>query len=190
MTTLAVPFPTLGQREADAGLAHVRGMAQGDAAALEALYTLYGSRVLSYLRGQLSDEGLAEEVLQDVFLAAWHAAAAFRGESKVLTWLLTIAHNRAINARRRRRATLVALEARLAGAADAAVGVGRRLDMAAALDRLPEAQRAALDLVFYHGLSVVEAATVLDVPEGTIKSRLHRAKAALRRLLDEGSPDA
>ena len=190
MTTLAVPFPTLGQRDADPGLAHVRGMAQGESTALEALYGLYGGRVLSYLRGQLSDEGLAEEVLQDVFLAAWHAAAAFRGESKVLTWLLTIAHNRAINARRRRRLTLVSLETRLAGRDDGAAGVGGRLDMAAALNRLPEAQRAALDLVFYHGLSVVEAATVLDVPEGTVKSRLHRAKAALRRLLDEDAPYA
>ena len=185
MTTLAVPFPTLGKRETDPGLAYLRAMAQGEPSALEALYHLYGGRVLSYLRGQLADEGLAEEVVQDVFLAAWHASAAFRGESKVLTWLLTIAHNRAINARRRKRATLVALEPRLAGTADSAVGVGSRLDMNAALSRLPDVQRAALELVFYHGLSVVEAAAVLDGPEGTVKSRLHRAKATLRKLLDE-----
>ncbi|MFN8559998.1 MAG: RNA polymerase sigma factor [Dehalococcoidia bacterium] len=184
MTTLAVPFPTVGTRETDPGLTHLRAMAQGDSGALEALYHLYGGRVLSYLRGQLADEGMAEEVLQDVFLAAWHASAAFRGESKVLTWLLTIAHNRAINARRRRRAPIVALEPRLAGTADSAAGVGGRLDMEHALSRLPDVQRAALELVFYHGLSVVEAAAVLDVPEGTVKSRLHRAKAALRRYLD------
>jgi RNA polymerase sigma-70 factor (ECF subfamily) len=59
----------------------------------------------------------------------------------------------------------------------------RRMDLRHAIDRLPEGQRAALDLVFYHDLSLSDVAAILGVPAGTVKSRLHRAKATLRDVL-------
>lgn len=195
MTTYAVPVRALRGRAAesedlsDAGL--IRAMAAGEAEALRTLYERLGPRVLSYLLGQLPTRELAEEVLQDVFLAAWRASGGFRGDSKVLTWLLTIAHNRAINARRRKQLDKVPLDSRRHGdvrAPDLGERVAHRMDVRHALRTLPEAQRAALELVFFHGLAIAEAAAVLDVAPGTIKSRIFRAKAALRdHLGDKGS---
>lgn len=207
MTLLALPVSAV---DADPDLAFVQGMARGEETALEALYRQHGTGLLAYLSAQLGDRGLAEEVLQDVMLAAWHAAAAFRGESRVRTWLFCIAHNRAVNARRRKVLPMVAVDpSRIPSAApgqapgalelahpadghrspSAAHGAGAaavdvRVDVRAALSGLPADQRAVVDLFFAHGLTVDEAASVLAVPPGTVKSRLHRARAALRGRLE------
>ena len=82
----------------------IHAMANGNTAALDALYAKHGPMLLGYLTGQLrNNRQLAEEVLQDVMLAAWESAARFRGDSKVKTWLIAIARNQAINIRRKRR---------------------------------------------------------------------------------------
>lgn len=187
MTALVVPVSKVQARETDPDVALVRAMAGGDRAALAAIYERHGARILTYLVGRLSDPALSEEVLQDVMLAAWRGSAAFRADSKVLTWLLSIAHNRAVNATRRKRVGESELDVR--AIADRPGGrrvdrVAEHLDLHTALRQLPEDQRAALELVFFHGLTVDETAAVLCTASGTIKSRLHRAKAALRRQLD------
>jgi RNA polymerase sigma factor (sigma-70 family) len=225
VTLVALPVPAT---DADPDLAFVRAMARGDETALEALYRRHGSALLAYLAVQLADRGLAEEVLQDVMLAAWHAAAAFRGDSRTRTWLFCIAHNRAVNARRRKVLPIVHLDAsRLADDAEsraesraervlpgtapgrswhadlpadamrdrrtghdggdhglAARTIDLQVDVSAALSILSADQRAAVDLFFVHGLSIDDIALVLAVPPGTVKSRLHRARAALRERLE------
>ncbi len=79
----------------------LRAVAVSAAGAVEEMYARYGPAVYSFLIARLGDAPLAEEVLQDVMLSAWRAAGQFRGDSKVLTWLLSIARNRAINVRRK-----------------------------------------------------------------------------------------
>ncbi|MCB9177326.1 MAG: RNA polymerase sigma factor [Caldilineae bacterium] len=179
-------------------------MANGERDAHRQLYERHAAPVLRYLIGRLDgDRALAEEVLQEVMLAAWQGAASFRGASRVSTWLFGIAHHRAANLVRKRRREIPsedpAILAATAQSTDRGESAGRlqdrvdrRLDLEQALLALPESQRAALELVFYHGLSVIEAAEVLSVAPGTIKSRLFRAKATLRdRLaLEEGSEHA
>ena len=171
----------------DPDLTWIRRMAVGDTDALGELYARHGAGVLAYLMGRLDDRRLAEEVLQDVMLAAWEAAPGFRGESKVRTWLLTIAHHRALNARRRRRLPL-ADEAQATDGAGDWEGAAERADLRSALARLPAGQRTALELVFGHGLTMAEVAEVLGVAPGTVKSRLHRAKRALRAILENEEP--
>ncbi|MBC7872120.1 MAG: sigma-70 family RNA polymerase sigma factor, partial [Chitinophagaceae bacterium] len=100
---LFIPFD-----DPDAAL--IRRMASGEVHALDELYTRFGPAVLSYLAARLYDRALAEEVLQDVMLAVWRSAASFRGESKVLTWMLTIARNRAINTMRKHNVTQTPLD--------------------------------------------------------------------------------
>jgi RNA polymerase sigma-70 factor (ECF subfamily) len=173
---------------ADPDLALVRAMADGDVAAFRALYERHGRDVFAYLLGQIADRALAEELLQDVMLAAWTAAADFRGEGRVRGWLLTIAHNRALNARRRlargrAQALVPGLPDSSPAVARAAARAESRLDVAQALDRLSPEHRAVIVLSFYHELSVAETAGVLGIPPGTVKSRLHRAIAALRRRM-------
>jgi hypothetical protein len=79
----------------------LRRMARQDEDALADLYQLYGPGLLAYLAARLGDRRLAEEVLQEVMVAAWRSAPRFRGECRVRTWLLTIARTRAINAYQR-----------------------------------------------------------------------------------------
>lgn len=189
MTTAVLPLQALTTRADDADAALVRAMAGGDAAALSALYARHGGGVLSYLVGHVGDRRLAEELLQDVMLAAWRSAAAFRGDARVRTWLLTIAHNRSINALRRRRLATVQLTHREVDPRAAAGGQPERatdrLDLRHAVANLPDDQRGALELVFFHELSVAEAAQVLGIAEGTVKSRLHRARGTLRVRLHD-----
>lgn len=173
--------------ESDADRLLVQAMARGDTRALDELYARHGRRLLAYLIGMLDNRQLAEEVLQDVMLAAWRGAAAFRGDSRVTTWLLAIARLQALSARRRRYPAVVPLdENAVRDDSGSFIGVERNLEartVRAALRQLPTSQRETLELIFYHELSGPEAAAVLGVPEGTIKSRLNRAKTALRRLL-------
>jgi RNA polymerase sigma-70 factor (ECF subfamily) len=162
----------------------MRRIALGDMSALEALYERFGVKVLNYLIGQLGDPALAEEVLQDVMLAVWKHAVSFRGESRVLTWLLAIARNRALNARDRRHFETAALDENLSmtteSLPDLLEAQLEREDLREALRRLPPDQRETLELVFYHQLSGTEAAAVLGVPPGTVKSRMHRALVTLK----------
>jgi RNA polymerase sigma-70 factor (ECF subfamily) len=183
----AVAKPTR-QDPADPELAALRAVADGDDAALQWIYTRHGPGVLSYLRGQLRDPALAEEVLQDVMLAVWRSAGSFRGECKLRTWLLTIAHRRALNARRRKRLPsqdiAATSPAHLPESPPADRGLALRTDLRLQLLELSPEHRASLELFFFHDLSIADIARVLDLPPGTVKSRLHRAKAQLRLGLE------
>ncbi len=158
----------------------MRAIAGGDAQAMDSLYERHGLGVLNYLVGQLGDRQHAEEVLQDVMLAVWKGAGHFRGDSQVRTWLLGIARHRALNARQRRRPPPMQLDEDL-HAEDASTVETESLTKG--LRQLPTDQRETLELIFFHGLTGQEAAAVLGISPGTVKSRLHRAKAALRDLL-------
>jgi RNA polymerase sigma factor (sigma-70 family) len=172
-------------------MALMQAMADGQSAALDALYARFSSAVFGFLMVRLNNRQTAEEVLQDVMLAAWRGAGGFRGESKVLTWLLTIARNRAINVQRRRKLTFVpfndALDSPLddTGPLERVVRQNEQRTVRETLRKLPEGQREVLTLVFYHQMTESEVAEVLDIPVGTVKSRLHRGKEALRRLLQQ-----
>jgi RNA polymerase sigma-70 factor (ECF subfamily) len=171
----------------DPDLALIQAMAAGEIAALNELYTRHGANILNYLTSLLRDRQWAEEVLQDVMLAAWEHAAAFRGESKVRTWLLTIARHRAINAQRRITPDWVELDETTFSAdtspVEAAERKSQRQMLQDAIQQLPPFHQEILVLIFYQQLSGPEVAEVLGVTVGTVKSRLHRAKEMLRRTL-------
>lgn len=167
----------------------VRGMANGDVRALNEVYANYGPMLLGFLSARLNNRQLAEEVLQDVMLAVWDNAHKFEARSKVKTWLLVIARNRAINATRRKKLPLIDinqvfdLSSDETGPMEAVVRHEQQDKVRAAIKKLPEGQREVLVLVFYHQLTGPEVAEVLDISEGTVKSRLHRAKENLKGLL-------
>ncbi len=133
-----------------------------------------------------------DDVLQEVYVKAFRSLPGFKGESGLGTWLYRITYNACIDDLRRRPQTIPGTddEHRSAsfadprpGPADVAVG---RADLAAALDRLPLDQRAAVLLVDAYGVDYAEAAEVLGVRPGTIGSRLNRARTSLREALDGG----
>ena len=120
---------------------------------------------------------------KDAFIAAFRRADRFRGEAAVTTWLHRITVNCAIDRVRRQRPMSPLPEIDPADAHDRHGEAETALDVRAALATLPEAQRLALVLVDMHGLSIAEAASVLEVAEGTVKSRCSRGRAALAPLL-------
>ena len=166
----------------------IRRMARGDEAALQELYAQYGRRLYAYALRLTGQPALAEEVLQDSLLAAWQGARRFRGESRLLTWLLGIVHHQACARLRRLHPSLPLDEAEPLLAPEGPEGHAEHADRARllreGLQSLSRDHRAVLELVFYLGLSLAEVAQVCGCPVGTVKSRLSYGRAHLRRLLE------
>lgn len=137
------------------------------------------------------DPEMAADAVQEAFIAAFRNADSFRGEAAVTTWLHRIVVNASLDRLRRVKPVVPLPEADLLVLADPHDhhhSVDVRLDVRAALDQLPEAQRMALILVDMHGLKIAEAADILNVAEGTIKSRCARGRAAMVPLLGLDEP--
>jgi RNA polymerase sigma factor (sigma-70 family) len=168
----------------------IKRIGRGDRQALSELYARYQRVLFAYLLQLTPDYGLAEELLQDTLIAVWKGAHSFEGRSSVLTWLIGIARRQAHNTLRQRRIPLADLsEVESMPATDlepeevVLVGVARA-ELTEAFRRLAPLHREVLLLTFVQELSYQETATILDVPVGTVKSRLSNARRALRTLLD------
>jgi RNA polymerase sigma factor (sigma-70 family) len=175
----------------------VARVAAGDESALAALYDRFGALVHGIALRVTCERGLAEEVTQDVFVSLWQRPEAVdptRGS--VRTWLATVAHRRAVDRvrsteRARARDRVSAIEEDAAEPVDVAETVAsaeRARRVWAAVDALPEAQRAAVRLAYAEGRSYREVADQLDLPEGTAKSRLRLGLRRLAELLAEEAP--
>lgn len=170
----------------------LRRMHHGDESALEALYARYGGLVYTLALRIVGDPDLAREVLQDAFLRSWNGRETYdplRG--RVAWWLMGIARNRAIDllrsrthqARLRERDAPSALMAAGDAGANALDALGLRRAVTNALAGLPAAQREAIELAYYGGMTQSEIARELGQPLGTIKSRMREAMERLRMLL-------
>jgi RNA polymerase sigma-70 factor, ECF subfamily len=158
----------------------------GDPDAFAELVRRHRDRLWAVALRTLGDREEAADAVQDALLSAYRAAASFRGESAVTTWLHRVVVNACLDRVRRRgaRPTVPLLDDDvLASASDAAGRVETKVDIEAALATLPPEQRAALVLVDMQGWSVDEAARILDVAPGTIKSRCARGRARLLPVL-------
>jgi len=164
-------------------------MMDGDESALAVLYDRYGGLVFSVAKRILGDRGAAEEILQDILYQVWRTASRFdltRGS--LAGWLLVAARNRAIDRLRRGQSTrsdpmqedMVALSINLESAAaqNAMLSKVRKI-----LEELPEAQRTALELAYFEGLTHSEIARRTGEPLGTIKTRLRAALGSLKKAL-------
>jgi RNA polymerase sigma factor (sigma-70 family) len=173
----------------------VRGVVVGTAAALAALYDRYGRRAYSLARRICGDDGLAEDVVQEAFLAFWRDPGRFDpGRGGFGTWILTLVHHKSVDAVRResaiRRRTVPAAEEGQEWSAPPgpgadhgalrAVEAGQVRD---ALGDLPAEQREALTLAYFGGYSQREVATLTGVPLGTVKSRMFSGMRRLRSVL-------
>ena len=151
---------------------------------LEQLHVQCFSWALTCTRGQRSE---AEDVLQMTYLAIIEGRARFDGASSLKTWMFAVIRNQARSRSRQVRYVLQSLGRIAAFAADEQASVepdAEAQHVVAALHALPNRQREVLDLVFYRGLAIAEAATVLGIGLGTARIHYERGKAALRRLLD------
>ena len=158
----------------------------------EEMVNLYADKIYSLCYYMTEDPEAARDLTQETFLRAWKGLKKFRGESSVYTWLYKIALNRCRTyLKKRAREKRVSLE-ELAEAGwepsvDPPHDPPEALSLRAALRELPPEQREVLLLYYWEEMTYEEISQALGVPMGTVKSRLNRAKRALRRLLgDEG----
>ena len=200
---LTVTDPTIigamaGENDSDEEL--MRRFATGEAAAFEALYLRHERRIWRYLKRNVDDPAVAEELMQDVWFAVARQAPSYRPTARFTTWLYTLAHNRSIDAIRARRPqvniddlggeddmTAPALTAdRNAEPEEVLAAYDEVRCLATAIERLPTEQRVAFLLHVDGELSVEEVAAVTGASFQTTKSRLRYARTKLRELLSEG----
>jgi RNA polymerase sigma factor (sigma-70 family) len=174
---------------ADADL--VRRIRAGDRSAVDDLYDRFRRPAFALARRILGDDGLAEDVLQDVFLAVWRDPGAFDGRrGSFSSWLMAMVHHKAVDAVRReesqrRRQTLaeddLALRAPLStyDVEEEAESRSAAARVRTALGNLPDSQREALTLAYYGGYTQREVAALTGAPLGTVKTRM---LAGMRRL--------
>jgi len=166
--------------------------ARSEQPALAELYDRYGRAAYGLALRVVRDERLAEDVVQEAFLALWRTAGRFVPErGKASTWILTLVHRRAVDLvrreeRRRTDALEGAPEQKAPGGVDEEAWLRlQRERVQSALRRLPDQQREAIELAYYGGFTQAELAERLGQPLGTIKSRMFTGLARLRELLDE-----
>lgn len=165
----------------------VRRARGGDLAAFEDLVRGHQADVFRLALHLVRDRPTAEDVTQEAFLLAFRSLRRFRGRSKFSTWLYRITRNCAVDAirgrERRRRLERATTERPPVPDASLRAAVG------AAIDGLPPDLREAFVVIEVFGLPYGEAGTVLGVPPGTLKSRMHRARRLLMRALEEDAAD-
>jgi RNA polymerase sigma-70 factor (ECF subfamily) len=157
----------------------------GDPDAFTVLVRRHRDRLWSVALRTMRDREEAADALQDALLSAYRNAAGYRGDAAVTTWLHRVVVNACLDRMRRRavRPSVPLGDTDVPALSDDHEALERRLDIRAALARLPEPQREAIVLVDLQDLSVAEAAAYLGVAEGTVKSRCSRGRVALARLL-------
>jgi RNA polymerase sigma factor (sigma-70 family) len=188
--------PAVGRQESEAAREPsdeqvLEAVGRGDDDALGVLYDRFGRLAFRLAFRILRDRALAEDAVQEAFLAVWRSADAYKRErAKPSTWILTVVHRRAVDIVRREQSRRgepleVAPEPSAGPADEDAVLRDRRAAVQAALTELPGDQRQALELAYYGGLTQSELAERLGVPLGTVKSRMFAGLGRLRELLAE-----
>jgi RNA polymerase sigma-70 factor, ECF subfamily len=204
MTRDTSPWGTKAEDDPPAANAHIRderppmmsddqalleSIVQRDAQALEALYGRYKGMTYALAQRILNDWQSSEEAVQDAFVAIWRRASTYRPEAgNVRTWILAITRNAAIDRLRREKGARTNLPLLESVAADNSTAkamsiIADRDVMAKALAELPSDQRHAIELAYFGGYSYPEIATALDVPVGTIKSRIRLALEKMRTAI-------
>lgn len=178
--------PTMTQPADDLDL--IRRMQAGDDDAVRDLYAQYGQRLYAYALRLTDDPATAEDVTQTTLVTAWRTARTFRAEGRLIAWLLSIVHHTAMKSLRGTTRYLddvaeeTVSEDQPSPEEQAQVKDERRWVRQGIQSLSPE-HRAVLELVFYQELSLNEAAQVLNIPLGTVKSRLSYARTHLRGVL-------
>ncbi len=189
------PIQNSSARNAPVGeasdLSLVAGVRARDESAMAGLYDRYSSLVYAVALRVLGDTGQAEDVLQEIFMQLWRSPSSFdSARGSMGAWLSVIARNRSIDALRKRRPetniedVVLSVEPNFADNADRNRALAQ---VRGALTAMPEAQRSALEMAFFEGLTHTEIASKTGEALGTIKTRIRAGLAVLRKAVNPGS---
>jgi RNA polymerase sigma-70 factor (ECF subfamily) len=168
-------------------------VARGDERAFARLYDLVSAQVFGLVHRVVRNPAVAEEVSQEVFVQVWRNATRFDPEAgSAMTWICTIAHRRAVDRVRSEEAHVrrderyaVQAPAEPSSVSETVIDDLDRVRVRRALDVLTPVQRESVELAFYGGYTHVEVASLLDLPLGTVKTRIRDALIRLRGSLEE-----
>ena len=166
----------------------IERIAAGDQLAMRTLYARHNVKAYRFVLRLVGDASKAEDIVSEVFFDVWRQAGRFEGRSQVGTWILAIARFKALTARRARRDAPLdhAMAETIADRADDPEVCMQKKDEGALLRsciaQLSTDHRAVIDLVYYHGKSVEEAAEILGVPHNTVKTRTFYARRKIGEL--------
>jgi RNA polymerase sigma-70 factor (ECF subfamily) len=163
-------------------------IAQGDRAAFEQLYRRYYDRLFRFVLRVAGRMNLVEDVINDTMIVIWRKAGDYRAAAQVSTWIFGIAYRKALKALSRESRvtdTLDEVPELEAPPPDVLDRDGQHAAIRQAVMQLPPEHRAVVDLTFFFNRSYEEVAQILDVPVGTVKSRMFHARAKLRPLLSQ-----
>lgn len=159
-------------------------VATGDRDALAELYRRHAPWLVLRLSRRCADPGAVEEVVQDTFVAVWRSADRYRGSGEVAAWIWGIGIRRLISRLRARpAATVRPTDATTLSAEDEVLIGVEHGDLGSALGQLSPELRAVMQATVLDGLTTKEAATLLGIPQGTVKTRAARARRELREAL-------
>ena len=166
----------------------VARIARSDRSALEQLYRRHAYWLIARLESRCGNPDLADLALQDTFVSVWQSANKYRGDGQVGAWLWGIAVRRLIDQLRKRRPTPMSPQSmqrydRAMSFEDALVDNGAHGPLGAALRSIAPELQAVLIATAIDGLTTKEAAKMLDIPQGTVKTRLMRARQHLQEVL-------
>ena len=160
---------------------------QRDLQAFEKLYREYQPRLSRFLINLVQHPLVVEEVLNDTMVVVWQSADKFRGESKVSTWIFSIAYRKALKARGRPQPLpdeASSFEPSPEPGPDQQVNAAHLRDaLAAAMNKLSADHRAVVDLTYFHNLGYREIAEIMDCPIDTVKTRMFHARRRLRAMI-------
>ena len=158
-------------------------VANRDREALTRLYEVYHERLFKFVFRLTQSHAQTEELVNDIMLAVWRGAGNYRGDSKPSTWIFGIAYRQALK-RLSRKQLKISSRIDVEQISDSSVHTVEQEDwVRRGLDELPTAQRMAVELVFYLGLSYEEVAAVTECPVNTVKTRMFHARRKLKENL-------
>ena len=174
-------------------------IAKRDSAALRALFTLHQVKLYRFLVRIVRNEAIAEELVNETFIKVWTKAGTYKYQSTVSTWIFTIARNEAMSLLRKKSDASLDDDAasQIEDESDTQEVTIAKKDkgalMRACIDKLSDAHREIVDLVYYQEKSITEVSTILEIPVNTVKTRMFHARQQLsthfkRAGVDRGWP--
>ncbi|MEM7775342.1 MAG: sigma-70 family RNA polymerase sigma factor [Pseudomonadota bacterium] len=181
--------------ETDGDAQLVARLAEGDRTALSVLFARHHTRIYRFLVRLTGNDAIADELANEVFLELWRKPAAFKGQARVSTYLFAIARFKAISVRRKRSEAALDEETmtELVDDSDTPEVASQKSDKSKlledAVNALPEEFRVVVDLAYYQELSMSEIASILEIEEATVRTRMFRARKRLAVSLTEAGVD-
>jgi RNA polymerase sigma factor (sigma-70 family) len=181
--------PQVGRTDGDSAdeAALLRRVANGDRVAFETLYRGYYPRLTRFLERVIRRPHTVEEVLNDAMLVVWRKADSFNGQSKVSTWIFSIAYRKALKAVKRFDEPVESddqgVESTQPGPESLLMHRQRCALVLGQIGRMSAEHRAVIELTYYHGYAYKEIAQIMDCPVDTVKTRMFHARRRLRQFM-------